>query len=69
MLTPSTVVTDRHWAQDLEGAAGKVGVVELALRQTNFVNTMRVRSGDESWKLGGGENPWKANLGRGFGMK
>jgi hypothetical protein len=35
----------------------------------NFANIKRARSGDESWKLGGRENPWNANLGRGFGVK
>jgi len=69
VLTPSIVATDRYQEQSLEGATWKVGVVRATSQQTNFVNIKRAGNGDESRKLDGGESPWKANLGRGFGMK
>jgi len=63
------VVTDRYQEQSLEWAAGKVGAVRVTSQQTNFANPMRERNSDELWRLDGGENPWKANLIRGSGMK
>jgi hypothetical protein len=57
VLTPSVVVTDRYQEQNLEGAAGKAGVVWVTAQQANFDNTMKGGSGDESWRLDGGENP------------
>ena len=38
-------------------------------RQGSMANDMRARHVDEAGWLGGGENPWKANPGRGCGMK
>jgi len=38
-------------------------------RQGSVANDTRARDVDEADRLGGGENPWKANPGRGCGMK
>ena len=38
-------------------------------RQEPVTNDKRARTVDEAARLGGGENPWKVNPGRGCGMK
>jgi len=62
--------TDRHSDQNSGGQASGPGVGGATqLQRGESQKVMRERAGDESGRLGAGENPCRANLGRGSRMK
>ena len=68
-LNTPTAATDRCSDQSPEGGAAQPGAAEATRWQGNAGNDKRARRVDEARRLGSGANPWRANPGRGCGMK
>jgi hypothetical protein len=61
--------TDRRSDQSPEGGATVSGTLGATREQGAAANDRRARAIDEMVRLGGGETPWRANPGRGCGVK
>jgi len=68
-LNTLSFATDRRLDQCPVGGAPVSGTVGATQQQGADANDMRVRVADEAIRLSGGENPWRANPGRGCGVK
>ena len=68
-LNTSSKTTDRRSDQGPEGGPARLGAAEATRWQRDAGNGTRARPADEAGRLSGGASPWRANPGRGCGMK